>query len=198
MTNFEGSNFENLDPSDFGEPTPETRARLDSAIESLKQLGSGITYEVDLFVGDVDTVSDFGISTDELCPVTQYSYDQSNDPLFDIDEETFIKYDLLDGDPEKFKNWQRVVGERTFTAIYYQNTEVDINYHRSFESEELYITTPLDNSIDKHSEEYMRMIIEKMKVYIQAIKNGAAIPTEGSMKKLVDFIEHEVAKRVVE
>ncbi|USN97033.1 MAG: hypothetical protein H6797_02470 [Candidatus Nomurabacteria bacterium] len=198
MTNFEGSDFENLDPSDFGEPTPETRARLERVIDAMKRLAVSATYEVEDFLEEIDIENEYGVSPDELCPVVQYRYDQSEDPLFDIYEETYLKYNLLEGDPEKFSNWQRIVGQRAFNAIYFQNDEIDINYRRSFQREELYITTPPSDSIDELSEEYVPTIVERLKNYMQALKNGSTNPTEGGMKKLAELLEQEVAKRITE
>lgn len=198
MTNFEGSDFENLDPSDFGEPTLETRARLENALASLNSLTNGATYEISDIIHDTELVDEAGVSINDLCPVTQYYYDQLSDPLFAVDEETYLKFDILDGNPEKFMNWAKVVGNRALMSVYYQDAEIDINYNKSFHGEELYITTPPDSSIGMESDEYLPMMLGRIKNYMQALKNGATRPTEGAVKKLAEKLEQEIAKRIVE
>lgn len=198
MTNPEGNGFDNFDPRDFGEPTPETRERFGRALDRLQQIASRVrVYEIDEIVGDVDTVGRFGLSRDDLCPLTMYSYDQKTDPLFGLNEETHLSFTLTDGDPKKIKNWHKILGPSPVHNIYYEGIDADITYDAGFDDEMLYVTAPRDRDIGLYSEEFLPMMIERVKNHLDAVHVGASNPTEGSVKKLIAVIDEEVTKRVL-
>lgn len=198
MADFETGGTHNLDPTDFGEPMPETRARFAHVLDSLKNLAVGkTTYEIEHVVGDIDVESTYGISRDDLCPITQYHYDQIADPLFGPNDEVYLTFQLTDGDPEKFNNWYRVLGLAPLNSIHYEGVGKDIIYDSSFDCEMVYVTEPRDSSVSVFSDEFLPMMQERVKNHMQAMKVGASNPTEGSMKQLIQVLEQEIAKRIV-
>jgi hypothetical protein len=198
MASPESTSFDNFDPRDFGEPTPETRARFDYAFNRLKELAvSHRRYEVDEIIGNVDVESRFGISRDDLCPVDIYRYDQISDPLFGPHDEVYITFTLTVGDPEKFHNWKNIMGPVPLNNIHYEGVDVDIVYDAGFDDEMLYITNPRDPSISLFSEQFLSMMIDRVNNHMQAVKVGNANPTEGSLRKLTEVLEQEIAKRII-
>lgn len=197
MASFEGDNFGNFDPIDFGEPTPETRIRFEYTLDRLKQLAVGKrTIEIEDVIGDADV--QFGdVTRDDLCPMTQYSYEQITDPLFGPHEDVYFTFQLMDGDPAKFSNWKNVLGDHSLNWIHYEGTDVEIYYEASFDTETLYVTDAHDNSISIFSDDFGPMMLDRVTRHVQAMQVGAAHPTEGSMRQLIEILEREIAKRIV-
>lgn len=196
MNNFESQNFDNLNPDDFGPPTTETLTNFHDAIDSLKQIAVKTTLEPKSVLGEGDTFSSYGISENDLCDVIHYGYDQRADKYFSYDEETYLKFNLLSGDPMKFHNWQKIVGNRYFNSIYYQDTSVDINYRQSFTHQELYISDPIVTSAYNLPEDLPMLISKKRADYEQAVQHGATVPTEGGIKLLISALKREITKRI--
>lgn len=198
MASFEGNNFGNLDPADFGEPTPETRARFEHALDSLKQLAANkTTIEVDDVIGDADVEGRYGVSRDDLCPITQYHYDQLTDPLFGPSEDVYLMFQLTDGDSEKFHNWKDIIAHYPLHGIHYESSEIEIYYDAWFGEEMLYVTEPKGPVPSIFSDEFAPMMLGRVIRHMQAVKVGASKPTEGGMRKLIEVIEQEVAKRIM-
>lgn len=198
MASPENTSFDNFDPIDFGEPTPETRALFARTLDSLKNLAvSKVTFEVDDIIGDLDIEAAYGISRSDLCPITQYTYDQMTDPLFGPHDEVYFMFQLTDGDPDKIQNWYDIMGQVPLNGIHYEGTDLDIMYDSSFDIEMLYITEPKDPVPSIFSDDFAPIMMDRVKRHMQAINVGASNPTEGSMRRLIEVLEQEIAKRIV-
>lgn len=200
MSGFETTNnFENIDPADFGEPTPETRARFENVLDSLKSLVPAITYNPDVILtayGFEDTPESI---LDNLCPLTSYTYDQAVDPLFGIGENTHLDFGLLDSDEEKFNNWAQIFGDDVaIQVIHYINAELSMSYGRSFTQEGIHITNLLTTNTSIMADDFSDVFMQAMEEQEEAFESGAITPTEGSMRRLVDALEEEIAKRITE
>lgn len=197
MTNFNFENFDNLEPSDFNEPSPETKARFDRVITKLKRIAVKNTYTPESMLEIGDSFSNYGLSDDDLCPVTRYTYNQHDDPHFVEDSESYLKFTFVDGDPVKFHNWKSIVGRRFFNSLYYQDSTIDINFRNSFYVEELYISKPILTVVDSSIETILDLIQQKKQEYLEAALNGSTIPTEGGYKKLISALESIIQERSV-
>lgn len=197
MTNFNFENFDNLDPTDFNEPTLETKQRFNRVIDKLKQIAIQDTFEPSSMLEIGDSFSNYGLTEDDLCPVTKYRYETYDDIELLDEDETYLKFILVDGNPEKFQNWKHIVGRRFFNSIYYQDSTIDINFRNSFYLEELYISKPILTESDSSPETIQQLIQQKKQAYLEAALNGSTIPTEGGYKKLIAVLEKEAQKRSV-
>lgn len=189
--------IDNFNPIDFGGPTLDTRIRFEQAFGRLKQVASSVrTIEVEDIIGDADVR--FGeITRDDLRPINVYRYDQLNDPLFRLDEDTYITFQITDGDPIKFDNWRGILGEHPLHSIHYEGPDCEVVYDASFNTEILYVTEPHDTSVSFMSDKFGDMMMDRINRHMQAMQLGAANPTEGSMRRLVEVLEREIAKRII-
>lgn len=208
MSDFESSyNFENIDPADFIEPTPETRALLADVVQSLKQLVAPVVVTPDQILGDYGTevLEALSLKQEDLSPITAYYYDQMSDPLFSMEEPTYLAFKILNGEPGTFENWECIFGEAVITALYYQNEtdNLDINYSLRFSDESLYITQPTHAIVDELDLERLEEIKQEIEEQLndkmaEAYDNGATQPTDGGMRKLIEGLKQEIAKRITE
>lgn len=188
-------NFNDISPVDFGEPTPETRARFGQTIDGLKELGdsaTGTPLEVLRSAGYVNIPQDI---LDQLSDITKHTYSQISDKNFPLDSESFLKFIFFDVEPRTKEAWARTVGDMTLAMIYFQDNEVDIQYNLTNESERLFMTRPMPPGISLNSPRLQWILRVRMLDRIQSIQNGADHPTEGSLRQLTEKLELEVQKR---
>jgi len=206
MANFESSNFE-LNAADFGEPTPETRARFGRALESLKRLTVGVKYENKPVIIEGEQAEDMNILggrleipaeplPEGLGPITEYKYDQCDDPLFHKYEHTYFCFTIIEASPDTFTKWHAADDpyDKHIRSVYYSEGNLEMQYSLGRSGEEtLEINKKLiEPDLPGFREAHQEFFWDRL----QAFNSGVVIPTDGAMNRLINVIEQEVAKRV--
>jgi hypothetical protein len=187
------SNFEALNPIDFGEPTAETRERLDQLFAVLKDLTPGVDYNGEsLYIrGEIVKRLSPLIQPDAI---VEYSYDQDNDPLFSESKSTYLSFRILEADHKTLTDLFKDIGDYDILDLSYRDENVEINYSKSLYDEMLHISEPLVAVIGSEDfDQNLRAIIDSVE---GARETGVDRPTEGTMKQLIAVLEQEIAKRL--
>lgn len=187
------NNFEGLNPVDFGEPTAETRERLDQLFAVLKDLTPGVDYTGEsLYIrGEIVKRLSPLIQPDAI---VEYSYNQDNDPLFSESKSTYLSFRILEADTATLIALHGDIGNYSIIDINYRNDNIEICYEKSLYDEMLHISEPLVAVIGSEDfDQNLRAIIDSVE---GARETGADRPTEGTMKQLIAVLEQEIAKRL--
>lgn len=187
------SNFEGLNPVDFGEPTPVTRERLDRLFTALKDLTVGVVYRGEQMYFDGEIVSRVSPMID-TGSIVEYSYEQHDDPLFDDKELPEFSFRILEADQKTLTDLFKDLGDYALLSLAYFDENVEINYRKSLYDEMLHIADPLVAVIGSEDfDQNLQAIIDSVE---NARETGADRPTEGTMKQLIAVLEQEIAKRL--
>lgn len=187
------SNFEGLNPIDFGEPTAETRERLDQLFVVLKDLTPGVDYTGEgLYIrGEIVKRLSPLIQPDAI---VEYSYNQDNDPLFSESKSTYLSFRILEADRATLIALHGDLGHYSIININYRNDDIEICYEKSLYDEMLHVTEGEPAIIG--SPDFEEKLWEIVNSVEGARETGADRPTEGTMKQLIAVLEQEIAKRL--
>ena len=195
MANFETGGTRNLDPTDFGEPTHETRIAFASAIERLKSITVGMPYEHVIRIGEA-TMPRTPLP-DGLGPITEYEYEQCKDPLFDIEERTDFGFHIIEASDETFAKWFSAQGEEKICQVHYSDGIIDMHYEYSPSEERLSISDFMEVQAMPGTPEWREQLSRLIRSVEDPRDNGADRPTEGTMRQFLTMLEQEIAKRII-